>query len=72
MQKQRRDFLKITAAGAAGLALTRADRAFAAWPGTGTMAVNPNIDNMRVVGCVGHEDDEEHSGDVFRCRKCGG
>ena len=52
MQKQRRDFLKITAAGAAGLALTRADRAFAAWPGTGTMAVNPNIDNMRVVGCV--------------------
>ena len=52
MQKQRRDFLKITAAGAAGLALTRADRAFAAWPGTGTMAVNPNISNMRVVGCV--------------------
>ena len=51
MQKQRRDFLKITAAGAAGLALTRADRAFAAWPGTGTMAVNPNISNMRVVGC---------------------
>jgi len=40
MQKQRRDFLKITAAGAAGLALTRADRAVAAWPGTGTMAVN--------------------------------
>jgi hypothetical protein len=52
MQKQRRDFLKITAAGAAGLALTRADRAFAAWPSTGTLAVNPTISNMRVVGCV--------------------
>jgi hypothetical protein len=52
MQKQRRDFLKITAAGAAGLALARrADKAFAAWPGTGTLAVNPNIDNMRVVAC---------------------
>jgi len=52
MQKPRRDFLKITAAGAAGLAMTRADRAFAAWPGTGTLAVNPNISNMRVVACV--------------------
>jgi hypothetical protein len=52
MQKQRRDFLKITAAGAAGLALARADRAFAAWPTTGTLAVNPTISNMRVVGCV--------------------
>jgi hypothetical protein len=52
MQKQRRDFLKIAAAGAAGLALTRADKAFAAWPGTGTLAVNPNISNMRVVSCV--------------------
>jgi hypothetical protein len=51
MQKQRRDFLKITAAGAAGLALARADRAFAAWPATGTLAVNPTISNMRVVGC---------------------
>jgi hypothetical protein len=52
MQKQRRDFLRITAAGAAGLALARrADKAFAAWPGTGTLAVNPNIDNMRVVAC---------------------
>jgi anaerobic selenocysteine-containing dehydrogenase len=30
MQKQRRDFLKIAAAGAAGLALARADKAFAA------------------------------------------
>ena len=52
MQNQRRDFLKITAAGAAGLALARADRALAAWPGTGTLAVNPNISNMRVVACV--------------------
>jgi hypothetical protein len=52
MQKQRRDFLKISAAGAAGLALARADRAFAAWPSTGTLAVNPTISNMRVVGCV--------------------
>ena len=51
MQKQRRDFLKLTAAGAAGLALTRTDTAFAAWPATGTLAVNPNISNMRVVGC---------------------
>jgi hypothetical protein len=51
MQKQRRDFLKISAAGAAGLALARADRAFAAWPSTGTLAVNPTISNMRVVGC---------------------
>jgi len=52
MQKQRRDFLKISAAGAAGLALIRADRAHAAWPGTGTLAVNENISNMRVVSCV--------------------
>jgi hypothetical protein len=52
MQKQRRAFLKITAAGAAGLALARANRAFAAWPSTGTLAVNPTISNMRVVGCV--------------------
>ena len=52
MQKQRRDFLKITAAGAAGLAIARADKAFAAWPSTGTLAVNPNISNMRVVSCV--------------------
>jgi hypothetical protein len=51
MEKQRRDFLKITAAGAAGLALARANKAFAAWPSTGSMAVNPTIDNMRVVAC---------------------
>jgi hypothetical protein len=52
MQKQRRNFLKMTAAGAAGLALVRADKAHAAWPSTGTMPVNPNISNMRVVSCV--------------------
>jgi hypothetical protein len=34
------------------LALARANRAFAAWPSTGTLAVNPTISNMRVVGCV--------------------
>jgi len=52
MKNQRRDFLKITAAGAAGLALARADKVFAAWPTSGTLAVNPTIDNMRVVACV--------------------
>jgi hypothetical protein len=52
MQNQRRDFLKLTAAGAAGLALVRADKAHAAWPSTGSLAVNPNISNMRVVSCV--------------------
>ena len=51
MQEQRRDFLKITAVGAAGLALARADKVFAAWPTTGTLAVNPTISNMRVVSC---------------------
>jgi hypothetical protein len=51
MEKQRRDFLKITAAGAAGLALARANKAFAAWPSTGSLAVNSTIDNMRVVAC---------------------
>jgi hypothetical protein len=52
MQKQRRDFLKMTAAGTVGLALIRADKAHAAWPSTGSLAVNPNISNMRVVSCV--------------------
>ncbi len=51
MENQRRDFLKMTAAGAAGFALLRTDNAFAAWPATGTMAVNPNISNTRVVSC---------------------
>ena len=52
MHQQRRDFLRMTAAGAAGLALVRADKAHAAWPGTGTLAINPDISNMRVVSCV--------------------
>jgi len=51
MENQRRDFLKMTAAGAAGLALLRSDKTFAAWPATGTMAVNPTISNTRVVAC---------------------
>ena len=51
MQK-RRDFLKLTAAGATGLTLVRASDAFAAWPSSGTMAINPDISNMRVVGLV--------------------
>ena len=51
MQKQRRNFLKMTAVGAAGLALARMDKAFAAWPATGRLAVNPTISNMRVVSC---------------------
>ena len=48
----RRNFLKMTAAGAAGLALANANKVFAApaaW--TTGMAINPNIDNMRVVSC---------------------
>ena len=52
MKKERRDFLKITAAGATGLALTRATPARAAWPSSGTMDINPDISNMRVVACV--------------------
>ena len=51
MQRQRRDFFKITTAGATGLVLARANRAFAAWPATGTMPVNPTISNTLVVGC---------------------
>ena len=52
MKKERRDFLKITTAGAAGLALTRSTPALAAWPSSGTMEINPAISNMRVVACV--------------------
>jgi len=52
MQKQRRDFFKLTAVGATGLVLARTNRAFAAWPASGTMAINPDISNMRVVGLV--------------------
>jgi hypothetical protein len=52
MQHQRRDFIKLTTAGAATLALTRPRNALAAWPSTGTMEINPDIPNMRVVACV--------------------
>jgi uncharacterized membrane protein YgcG len=51
MENQRRDFLKMTAAGAAGLALLKTDKAFAAWPASGTLAINPSISNTRVVSC---------------------
>jgi hypothetical protein len=51
MQEQRRTFLKLAAAGVTGLALGRAKPARAAWPKTGTLAINPNISNMLVVGC---------------------
>ena len=51
----RRDFLKMTAAGAAGLAIMQPGKAQAAagtgWPSTGTMEINPNISNLRVVSC---------------------
>ncbi|MBN2576304.1 MAG: DUF362 domain-containing protein [Deltaproteobacteria bacterium] len=50
MKKERRDFLKVTAAGATGLALGRARQAQAAWPTNGKMEINPDIGNMRVVG----------------------
>jgi hypothetical protein len=52
MQKERRDFLKITAVGVTGLALARSRTASAAWPATGTLEINPDISNMRVVACV--------------------
>jgi len=51
----RRDFLKMTAVGAAGLAIARPGKAQAAagtgWPSTGTMAINPGISNLRVISC---------------------
>jgi hypothetical protein len=52
MKKERRDFLKITTVGATGLALARSAPARAAWPSSGTMEINPDISNMRVVGLV--------------------
>jgi hypothetical protein len=52
MREERRDFLKLTAAGATGLALARSNRAYAAWPSSGTLELNPAIPNMRVVACV--------------------
>jgi hypothetical protein len=48
----RRGFLKMTAGGVAGLSLVNMDKAFAApsaW--TPKMAINPDIDNMKVVCC---------------------
>lgn len=53
MPIHRREFLKVATASATGLILGgRATRAFGAWPASGTLAINPNISNMRVVGCV--------------------
>jgi len=51
MQTQRREFLKLTTAGAAGLALVKGKPAFAAWPASGKQEINPDISNMRVVAC---------------------
>jgi hypothetical protein len=51
MQKQRRTFIKLSAAGAAGLTLLRTNRAFAAWPSSGKLEINPKISNLRVVAC---------------------
>ena len=51
----RRDFLKMTAAGAAGLALLRPSSVHAdagtGWPSTGAITINPHINNLRVVSC---------------------
>jgi len=52
MTHERRDFLRLTAAGATGLALGRARFAHAAWPTSGKLEINPAISNMRVVACV--------------------
>src|SRR5512138_1611258 len=52
MQQHRRDFIKLTTAGAAGLMLARPGRALAAWPASGKLQINPAIDNMKVVACV--------------------
>jgi hypothetical protein len=52
MQKQRRDFLKLTTAGATGLVLAGSRDAHAAWPSSGKLEINPDISNMRVVACV--------------------
>lgn len=52
MQQHRRDFLKLTTLGATGLTLGRARPARAAWPATGTVELNPEISNLRVVACV--------------------
>jgi hypothetical protein len=48
----RRNFMKMTAAGVAGLAMTKAGVSFAKTTGwTNGMAINPNISNMLVVEC---------------------
>ena len=52
MRRERRDFLKLTTAGATGLALARPRYARAAWPASGKLEINPDISNMRVVACV--------------------
>jgi hypothetical protein len=52
MKKERRDFLKLTTVGATGLVLTRPNFAWAAWPSSGKLELNPDISNMRVVACV--------------------
>jgi Domain of unknown function (DUF362) len=55
MKKERRDFLKLTTAGATGLTglmLVKPRLAHAAWPATGTTDLNPAVSNMRVVSCV--------------------
>lgn len=51
MRKQRRDFLKLATVGTAGLAWLRTRPAMAGWPGSGNIAINPKISNMRVVAC---------------------
>jgi hypothetical protein len=52
----RRNFLKLSAAGTAGLALLNTEKTFAkttAWPTNGTkLAINPNISNTRVISCL--------------------
>jgi len=52
MKTERRDFLKIATAGATSAVLGRGGHAFAAWPGSGTMEINPAISNLRVVALV--------------------
>jgi len=50
MQKQRRDFLKITAA-ARGIGACKSGQGVCGVAHHGNIAVNPTISNMRVVGC---------------------
>ena len=49
---ERRNFLKMTVAGAAGLALVKVNKVLAAPAAWATgMAINPTISNTRVVAC---------------------